>query len=374
MVAPKPHPMLYILLGVLGVLSLFIIAPLWSWVFAGLLLGYLGHPLFRRLLRRLPRRGVAAGLTLLVMVLIILVPLSYVGFQLVVQARALAEAFSADEARGLIETTTNLTRAWFGWPAVVQDQTATEALVEQLVPKARQVVLDWLPNAATYVGQLTVGIFIALFVGYYAIKDGKEMMVFVEEVMPLRPTTEKRLIAEARKALDAVLIGQLLTAVAQGALLGVGFWIFGVPAAVFWGFVATVLSVVPLIGPPLVWGPAALWLVATGRTGAGIGLLIWGAVLVSTMDNFLKPKLMAQQSGMHPTLALLGVLGGLISFGLVGFILGPVILALFLFTLQVYVDSRYEAMDFEESAEAGGAAPPPDGGADRDRRPTSPGP
>lgn len=347
---PKLHPMLYVLLGVLGLLSLMIVAPLWSWVFGGLLLGYLGHPLYRRISRDVKRRSLAAAIALLLMMVMILVPLSYMGYQLVIQARGLAEGFTAGEVRELLETSTNFTRSNFGWPAVQENETGAEAVIDEVVPRARQAFLNWLPNAATYVGQMTLGIFVAVFVGYYTIKDGDKLVAFVEEALPLRPTTEKELIAEARGALDAVLIGQLLTALIQGSLLGLGFWVFGVPVPIFWAFVATVLSVLPVIGPPFVWGPAALFLIATGDTFRGIGLLIWGAVLVSTSDNIIKPKLMEAHSGMHPTIALLGVLGGLISFGFVGFIVGPVILALFLMLVHVYIDHRYEVLDFQRAS------------------------
>jgi len=125
---------------------------------------------------------------------------------------------------------------------------------------------------------------------------------------------------------------------------GIGFWLFGIPAPVFWGFIMAVLSFLPVVGAPLIWGPAVLFLFITGHTTAGFLLLAWSFAFIWTIDHIVKPKVMSARSGMHPTLALLGVLGGLVAFGFMGFILGPLFLSLFVLLLNVHIEDRRARM------------------------------
>jgi predicted PurR-regulated permease PerM len=335
------HPATYLLLGVLAVLSFLMVAPLWSLIFGGLLVGYLGYPIFERIYGWLaPRRAISAALSLLVLALLVLVPAGYLGYELVLQTQGLAQEVTADEVRGSLEGVTNMTREYLGWPETREGQTPAEAAIEQAVPRARQAVLQALPNAAQFLAEFGLGVSVVLFVGYYALRDGHRLVDFVEELLPLQPHTEEHIMDEVRNYTDAVVFGQVATAVVQGLAAGIGFWIFQVPAPVLFGFMTAVLSLLPVIGPPLVWLPVSVFLIASGATGRGVGLLIWSALLVSTIDNVVKPKIMSERSGMHPTIALLGVIGGLLAFGFMGFLLGPVILALFLTMLSIYMEQR----------------------------------
>ncbi len=336
------HPSLYILLGVLAVLSFFIVAPLWPFILGGLLVGYLGYPVFRWLHKHIPHRAVAASLALIILILAVIVPMGYIGYELVLQTQGLAQQVTVDEVQGMAESAGNLTREYFGWPQVSENQTVADAVIEEVVPRARGAVLGWLPNAPIFLAQFGLGVTVVLFIGYYALRDGDRFIDFIEDLLPLQRSTEQRIIDEMANSLDAVVFGQVATAAIQGALMGVGFWVFGVPAPVLWGFVTAVLSLLPVVGAPIVWLPAGIILIVTGSTGSGIGVLLWGAVLVSTIDNVIKPKIMAERSGMHPTLALLGAIGGLIAFGFMGFLVGPLVLAMLMTFIRIYLEQRQE--------------------------------
>ncbi|PSG96329.1 hypothetical protein BRD56_11605 [Thermoplasmatales archaeon SW_10_69_26] len=335
------HPAMYLLLAALAVLSFLMVAPLWSLIFGGLLVGYLGYPIFARIYDWLaPRRAISAALSLIVLSILVLVPAGYLGYELVLQTQDLAQQVTVADVRESLEGVTNWTREYLGWPETREGQTPADAAIEQAVPQARQAVLNALPNAAQFLAEFGLGVSVVLFIGYYALRDGDRLVDFVEELMPLQPDTEERILDEVRNYTDAVVFGQVATAVVQGLAAGLGFWIFQVPAPVLFGFLTAILSLLPVIGPPLVWLPVSVFLIASGATGRGVGLLIWSALLVSTIDNVVKPKIMSERSGMHPTIALLGVIGGLIAFGFMGFLLGPVILALFLTMLGIYMEQR----------------------------------
>jgi predicted PurR-regulated permease PerM len=134
----------------------------------------------------------------------------------------------------------------------------------------------------------------------------------------------------------ATLKGAMLIAMIQGTLAGLAFWVAGVPAAAFWGTCMVVLSIIPAVGSGLVWVPTVIYLFLVGRFAAGLGLLLWCALVVGTVDNFLRPKLIGRDARMSDLMILLSTLGGILFLGPVGFLVGPIIAALFVTTWQIY--------------------------------------
>lgn len=336
----RVDPALYLLLGVLGVLVFLVVAPLWSAIFGGLIVGYLGRPTYRWLLARVDRPGAAAGLTLTGLSLAVLLPGAYLAYVMVQEATQLARTFTAEDVEAALEGVAELTQTWLGWPATTPETTGAEALAAEILPRLRQVLIGWLPNAATFLVGFLIAATVVAFVAYYTLKDGEALVDFVLDLVPMDPRTEARLLQDVGRSLDAVIFGQVATALVQGALAGIGFWIFGVPSPVLLGFVSAVLSILPAIGPFLVWLPAGVYLLAEGRTGAAVGMLAWGALVVSTADHVIRATVISTRGDMHPTVALVGVIGGFVAFGVMGFILGPVVLALFVTLLRIYLEQR----------------------------------
>ena len=134
----------------------------------------------------------------------------------------------------------------------------------------------------------------------------------------------------------ATLKGSLVIGVVQGSLAGLGFMVAGIPSAAFWGTVMAVLSIIPAIGSGLVWVPAVIYLFATGDAGTALLLGIWCLAIVGTVDNFMRPWLIGKDTKMPDLLILLGTLGGLILFGATGFIIGPIVAALFVTAWDIY--------------------------------------
>jgi predicted PurR-regulated permease PerM len=130
--------------------------------------------------------------------------------------------------------------------------------------------------------------------------------------------------------------GTLFIALIQGLLAGVGFWIFGLPQPALWGTLTIITALVPVVGTALIWLPASIYLFSTGVTGMALGLFLWGAILVGSIDNFLRPKLIERYMKVHPFFILISVLGGLSLFGPLGFLLGPLVLSLILALLEIY--------------------------------------
>jgi predicted PurR-regulated permease PerM len=186
----------------------------------------------------------------------------------------------------------------------------------------------------------TAGVLLDLFVMVYAMffffRDGKSIVEKIFYYMPLGHEDEELLLERLRSITRATIKGTLVIGVIQGTLAGLAFWVAGIDGAAFWGTVMTVLSVVPGIGAALVWVPAVIYLYLIGQPVAATLLLVWCAAVVGTIDNVLRPILVGKDAKMPDRLILIGTLGGLFLFGVIGFIVGPIVCGLFLTVWEIY--------------------------------------
>jgi predicted PurR-regulated permease PerM len=156
------------------------------------------------------------------------------------------------------------------------------------------------------------------------------------DISPIADKQESILFAKVVQAINGVIKGQFLVALIQGVVATVGFIIFGLPNPVLWGLVTVIAALVPTVGTSLVIIPSVVFLLITGHTGAAIGLLIWGAAAVGLVDNFMGPKLISSSVRVHPVLVLFAVFGGLQLFGILGFLIGPILMAIFVALIDMY--------------------------------------
>ncbi len=183
---------------------------------------------------------------------------------------------------------------------------------------------------------LLIGFALVVFVTFYLLMDGEVMMEKALSLSPLPREMNLQIKGDILRSLRATLKGSVVLALINGTAGGLGFWIFGVPNALFWGTVMVFASVVPLVGTALVWVPGCVYLVVAGQSGQALGTALWCLVSSLTCDNVLRPRLIGGQTNLHPLLTFFSILGGLSLFGMVGLILGPLILAILLSLLEVY--------------------------------------
>jgi predicted PurR-regulated permease PerM len=178
--------------------------------------------------------------------------------------------------------------------------------------------------------------FVFLYVSYFFLIDGKLLLDRILLYLPLEDMKEQRLLDRFTSVTRATLKGTALIGVLQGTLAGIAFAVVGIEAAVFWGTVMTVLSIIPAIGSALVWVPAAIILAAGGSYLKAIGLTLFCGLIVGSLDNVLRPRLVGKDTQMHELMIFFGTLGGIAMFGLIGFIVGPIIAALFVTIWEIY--------------------------------------
>jgi len=208
-------------------------------------------------------------------------------------------------------------------------------------------ILEWiftnLDTVFTSVSKVAMGMFIMLLALFYFLRDGRELKRQIISLSPLVDMDDERIMKKMEQAVYSIFAGSIIVALVQGILTGIGFTLFQVPNPALWGSIASVAALIPGIGTALVIVPGILYLFFTGSTAYAVGLLIWGILAVSLIDNFLGPILVNRGVKIHPFLILLSVLGGLILFGPVGFILGPIILAFLFALLDIYRSSVRKA-------------------------------
>jgi predicted PurR-regulated permease PerM len=175
-----------------------------------------------------------------------------------------------------------------------------------------------------------------LYAMFFFLVGGRQILDRILYYLPMQPDDERVMVEKFVSVTRATLKGSLVIGVVQGGLAGIAFHFAGIPGAAFWGTVMAVLSIIPAVGSGLVWVPAVIWLFLADRTGAAVGLGIWCLAVVGSVDNFLRPALVGRDTKMSDLLVLLGTLGGLFLFGAVGFIIGPLVAALFVSIWEIY--------------------------------------
>jgi predicted PurR-regulated permease PerM len=187
-----------------------------------------------------------------------------------------------------------------------------------------------------------LNLFIMLFVIFFFFRDGKTYAHELTDILPLPKNHKKSIMEKLGNTFSAVLNGMFLVALLQGFLTGLGFFIFGVPYGIFWGFMAMIASLVPLGGTALIWIPGALFLYLKGSTLKAILLAVWGVLLVSTPDNFLRPILIGRKAKLPTFFLFLGILGGIDAYGILGVLFGPLIVTLLTAFIQIYREEYVE--------------------------------
>ncbi|HLE47396.1 MAG TPA: AI-2E family transporter, partial [Candidatus Thermoplasmatota archaeon] len=186
---------------------------------------------------------------------------------------------------------------------------------------------------------LVLGLVIASFVIYYGFAEGETFYAKLRHVIPLPDDIEESLFRDIRRVTNVVFIGNILVSVLGGVVGALSFVIFGVPNAVFWGFIMIILGILPLVGAPIIWGPTAAYLFVQGNVVGAVGILIInGGIVIGYVDNILRPKLIGKAANVHPVLVLIGILGGLEAFGALGFVIGPLVLAVFIALIRSYTE------------------------------------
>lgn len=349
---------LLVLVAAASALFALILWPFFGAVCWAVFIAIVFWPLHKRfLLGADGRRNTAAFASLLVVLVIVILPMTMLTATIVEEASNLVQRLRSGELnlavwferalaalpewlRGILQ------RFGFGELGAAQQkllQSATESgqAITTRVFSIGQNTLDF-----------TVSFFVMLYVLFFMFRDGDRLAQGIARTIPLREAHTRRLLQQFATVVRATVKGNIVVALIQGALGGLAFAVLGLPGAVLWGAVMALLSLLPAVGAVLVWGPVAAYYFFTGELVKAAGLVVWGGVVIGLVDNFLRPILVGKDTRMPDYLILVATLGGLVVFGLNGFVIGPVIAAIFLVSWDMLATARRE-----ESLPAGPEAP-----------------
>ena len=314
-------------------------------IFWAAIIGIVFLPVKHRIEQRLPERpSTSALITLLIILFTVLVPTILLtgavadqGLQLYqnIQSGEIdpGAIFSTIEQRLPPEVVGLLERLGIE-PETIQDR------ISQAAVEASGFIAGLALSVGQNIGRFAVMFFIMLYLLFFALRDGESMLGKLVWALPLGDEREKDLFAKFAEVGRATIKGTLVVGLVQGTLGGIMFAILGIQGAVFWGVVMTFLSILPAVGSALVWAPAAIILIVGGSLGKGVALLIFGGLVISIVDNVLRPILVGRDTKMPDWLILVSTLGGLTAFGISGFVIGPIVAGMFLSVWTMFGEAQ----------------------------------
>lgn len=335
---------LVVLTALAAYLSFRLLEPFLFAIVTATVLAVVFLPVHRRLVSLLKSRGLAAALSTFFVIVCVVAPLS------------LSVMAAADELRDLYRSvSTDAISAWAERPlAWISQRTGLEVeemrarLLEELSHSGR-ALLGAGRSVITGIGESIIQLVTALVALFFFLRDADRIRDALPRLIPIERERVEMLLNQISDSILANMYGVVAVGAAQGALTGIGIWAVGVHAPILWGVIAAVLSLIPIFGTGLVWGPAAMALAVQGAWGKAIFLGLWGAILVANSDNFVRPWAVSGRTGMNPLLVLFGLLGGMKAFGVLGIFLGPVILSvtatLLDFTSKSFRQAREDSRD-----------------------------
>ncbi len=337
--AIRPYFLLALLIGT-GILAFFVFRPFLYALILATVFAVVFQGLHKRVLILVRHHQVidalcsAAGI-----IASILVPVAFLGWQIFYEAEQLYGSFIQTNQTTIFAALKKSTEH-IGWLTPVLDQLSSN--VDQYIQQSLTWLVQNTGAVFSNLAKLAASCFIFIVALYYLLKDGKKIKDALVILSPLSHENDAVIFQRLDMAVNSVIKGNLIIAVIQGILAGIGFFVFGIPNIARWGTATPVAALIPGVGTAIIIAPAVIFLFINANTVAAIGLLAWGVVIVGLIDNILRPKLIGQGTKLHPLVAFLSVFGGIIFFGPMGFLLGPLTLSLFFAVLHIYLSKPLE--------------------------------
>jgi len=318
---------------ILIALAIFIVFPIVQPVIVGLLLAYLFNPLYRKVLRFTKEKNLAAFIILLILLFCVALPLWFL-FPII-----LKQSFDMYLYLQNIDIGNILNKIIPSLLTTDLSKELTLSLNKFISSSANKFftsATNYLINIPIFVLKITI----AMFVFFFGLRDEENIRNSLKSISPFNKELEEKLIKNFNDITKAVIYGFIVIGILQGLLTGIGLFIFKSPYPLFLTFVAIFGAIIPILGAWIVWIPVSIYLFLTGHTFAALGLFLWGLILVSWIDNIIRPYLVSKKTKVSTATIFIGMMGGLISIGIIGLLIGPLILSYLLLLLESYRNEK----------------------------------
>jgi len=318
-----------------------LVRPMITVLLGSILITYISFPIYKRMIKKIPNKSVSAILSLVIVVIIILIPFSFLAYGVTKEGYNFYNSLSSNMAKGALfgfgctSAESKLCSILNQAEKFSKERLSTFGFDKQL-QKLLPVLEEKITHFILSIPIMIAKIFLTLVISFYIIKDWENILKKIVGILPMRTKTIKRLTKEFGNITHTVIYAQLFVALVQGIVATLGFYIFGVPFPLLLGLVTAFSALIPAIGTAIVWVPASLFLILSGHLGRGIGLFLYSALIISTIDNILLAKIVHAKAKVNQILVIVGVIGGVALFGVAGIFIGPILLPLLMTYFETF--------------------------------------
>lgn len=321
------------ILIILIVLSFFLLRPIILSIIFGIILALIFTPIYDFAFKYIKSKNITAFLMCLLLIVLVVVPLWYI------------TPIAIDQSIKFYMTSQNMDfisplKAVF--PSIFQSEAFANEIgsaIHSFVTKTTNSLMNSLSNVILNFPTLFLQLLVVFFSFFFVLRDKEELIEYIQSLIPFSKEVEKRLFKSSKDLTVSILYGQIVLGIVQGIAVGIGFFIFGVPNALLITILAMLAGVFPIIGTAIVWVPVAIYLLIAGNTINALGVVIFG-LISSVIETLFKPIFISRRAKMNSSLILFGMVGGILLFGLLGIILGPLILAYLFIVIEAYRNKK----------------------------------
>ena len=330
-----------IILAGLLVLAFLLVRPILLSIVSGFILAFIFSPVYNRLNKKIKSKNLSAAITTIFLIVLILLPF------ILLTPLIIDESINIFVSSGEVDLVSSLNEIF---PSLFSSEEFAARVDSTLKSFITRLTGDFINSLADFLASLPI-IFlqfsVVMFTFFFAIRDKEEFANYFKSLTPFPKDIGKKLMNSTKDVTASVIYGQVIIGIIQGLVSGIGFFIFGASNALLLTFLAMVVGILPIIGPALVWVPVVIYLLISGNNVAAIGITIFGIASI-TIDNFLRPIIVSKKMKMNSLLVFIGMVGGLFIFGILGFVLGPLIIAYLIIFLEVYRNKRLSGLIMRE--------------------------
>ncbi len=324
--------MIPVLMAIFAILSFFILKPLAVPVSFGLIFAYIFFPLYKKINQKIQSRNISASIIVVANLLIVLIPTA------IFTPVFIRQLFSFYLSMKNVDYASILFK-------IAPDLASSQPIATEIIAASSHFnsqisgwILSLFQNTLINLPAIAFGAVILMFTFFFALKEGANLKDYLTVLLPMSKEHQKIFSMRFEEVTDSTLYGQVVIGILQGVISGIGYFMFDIPNVMILTVVTMLVGVIPVIGPWLVWIPLDLFLFINGNNVAAVQLLIYGLLVINWVDIILSPVIVARRAKLNAALALIGAIGGVYAFGIIGFVLGPLILAYLILLIEIYRD------------------------------------
>lgn len=314
-------------------LAFFVVRPILMAIILGIILAFIFSPVYRFINKILKHKNLSAFLICFLLIILIIVPLWYLAPTVVNQA---IKFYLSAQQMDFVTPLTNF------FPNFFQSDTFSNEIADAIrtfITNATDSLFDSLSNILVNIPTIILEMIVVFFTFFFVLRDGDKLVLYIKSIIPFSKDVEDKLVKSTKEITLSILYGQVIVGIIQGLIASIGFFIFKVPNAVLLMLFSAIAGIIPIFGNVIVWLPVSIYFLLAGNTLAALGVAAFGLISI-LIETLIKPVFISKFAKVNTSVILIGIIGGMMMFGLFGIILGPLILSYLIIILEVYRDKK----------------------------------